>query len=73
MELPFRFISNLSECSCKDVFRSNPLKDILDKISFGYFCQIITPTTFKQYIACTGLKVRFPLVRDPKRWNLSIF
>ncbi len=25
-------------------------KDILDKISFGYLCQIITPSTFKQYI-----------------------
>ncbi len=29
---------------------SGILKDILDKISFGYLCQIITPSTFKQYI-----------------------
>ena len=43
------------------------LRDILDKISFGYLCQIITPSTFKQYIACTGLKVRLSLyiLREP--------
>ncbi len=34
------------------------IKDTLDKISFGYLCQIITPSTFKQDIACTGLRVR---------------
>ncbi len=27
-------------------------KDILDKIIFGYLCQIITPSAFYQYIAC---------------------
>ncbi len=32
------------------------VKDILDKIIFGYLCQIITSSTFYQYIACISLK-----------------
>ncbi len=35
-----------------------PLKDILDKIIFGYLCQITTSSFFYQYIACISLKVR---------------
>ncbi len=49
----------IGEVSLGDTFlRTLDIKDILDKIIFGYLCQIITPSAFYQYIACISLKVR---------------
>ena len=52
------------------VLSSNRLKDILDKIIFGYLCQIITPSAFYQYIACISLKVSLYglVIYRPSMW-----